>query len=264
MATTYTTTKKLLKPGNNDFVDTWDVPVNTDWDYIDTAFGGVTSINGSGQLATTYVLAEAEYRPGIILITGAITANLTYQFPSSIGGRWVVKNGTTGAYTVTFTSAGAGASAAITQGNTTTIYCDATNVYLTISTSNVSFTNAALTTPTLTSATVTGYTESVVAIGTVTSTSTISLTNGTVQTATLTASTACTFTMPSVSPAGRSFILMLKQDASTGAGTATFTGVHWPANTAPTVTATAGTMDIFTFVSNGTNWYGTASQNYNA
>jgi hypothetical protein len=105
------------------------------------------------------------------------------------------------------------------------------------------------------------YTEAVVAIGTVTSSSTLSLATGTVQTATLTASTACTFTMPTAT-AGKSFVLLLKQAASTGNGTATFTSVKWSGGTAPTITATAGTMDILTFIADGTNWYGSFIQNY--
>jgi len=115
--------------------------------------------------------------------------------------------------------------------------------------------------PTVTNPTVTNYVESVVAIGTVTSSSTIALTNGTVQTATLTASTACTFTMPTAT-AGKSFVLLLKQAASTGNGTATFTGVKWGTAGAPTITATAGKMDILTFIADGTNWYGSIAQGY--
>ena len=106
-----------------------------------------------------------------------------------------------------------------------------------------------------------GFIEGAVAIGTVTTTHTISLANGTSQTATLTASTACTFTMPSVA-SGRRFVLYLRQAAVTGNGTATFTGVKWPAGAAPTITATAGRMDILTFVSDGINWYGSIVQNY--
>ena len=105
------------------------------------------------------------------------------------------------------------------------------------------------------------YIEGVVAIGTVTTASTISLANGTVQTATLTASTACTFTMPS-NVAGKSFVMLLKQAAATGNGTATFTSVKWGTAGAPTITATAGKMDILTFIADGTNWYGSAAQGY--
>jgi hypothetical protein len=117
------------------------------------------------------------------------------------------------------------------------------------------------TSPTINNPTVTNYVESVVAIGTVTSSNTIALTNGTVQTATLTASTACTFTMPTAT-AGKSFVLLLKQAASTGNGTATFTGVKFGTAGAPTITATAGKMDILTFVADGTNWYGSIAQGY--
>jgi hypothetical protein len=118
-----------------------------------------------------------------------------------------------------------------------------------------------LTAKTLTNPTVTNYVESVVAIGTVTSSSTLALTNGTVQTATLTASTACTFTMPTAT-AGKSFVLLLKQAAATGNGTATFTSVKWGTAGAPTITAAAGKMDILTFIADGTNWYGSISQGY--
>jgi len=117
------------------------------------------------------------------------------------------------------------------------------------------------TSPTVNNPTVTNYVESVVAIGTVTTTNTIALTNGTVQTATLTASTACTFTMPTAT-AGKSFVLLLKQAATTGNGTATFTSVKWGTAGAPTITATAGKMDILTFFADGTNWYGSIAQGY--
>ena len=120
-----------------------------------------------------------------------------------------------------------------------------------------------ITNKTLTGATIKGYTESTVA-ATITGggvACTLSLANGTVQTATLTASTACTFTMPTVT-AGKSFTLLLKQAASTGNGTATFTGVKWSAAGAPTITATAGKMDILTFIADGINWYGSYTQGF--
>jgi hypothetical protein len=55
---------------------------------------------------------------------------------------------------------------------------------------------------------------------------------------------------------------LLKQAASTGGGTATFTGVKYNSFGTPTMTSTAGKMDIFSFVSDGTNWYGSVSQGY--
>ena len=110
---------------------------------------------------------------------------------------------------------------------------------------------------TLTNTQVNNYTEGVVAIGNSSTTQTLSLANGTFQTVTLTAN--CTFTMPTVT-AGKSFMLFL----STGAGnlTATFTGVKFPSNTAPTITTTASRTDIITFAADGSSWYGSAVQNY--
>lgn len=174
-----------------------------------------------------------------------------------------------GSNTVTFSTAGTERIRIDNTGNTT--FANTINVTgaatfsNTISvTGNVTFSNTVSIQSDLS---VTGnsnfknYTEGVVNIGTVTTSSTINLTNGTVQTATLTASTGCTFTMPTAA-AGKSFILLLKQAASTGSGTATFTGVKWGTAGAPTITATAGKMDIVSFVSDGTNWYGTISQGY--
>lgn len=122
-------------------------------------------------------------------------------------------------------------------------------------------TNKTLTNPTINNPTINNYTEGTVAIGTVTTSHTFDLTSGTLQTATLTASTACTFTMPTAS-SGKSFLLVLNQAATTGNGTATFTSVLWAGGSAPTVTAAAGSIDMFSFVSDGTNWYGAVTQDF--
>ena len=103
----------------------------------------------------------------------------------------------------------------------------------------------------------THYTESVVAIGNSGTTQTLALTSGTVQTCTLTGN--CTFTMPTAT-AGKSFVMLLKTGA--GSFTATFTGVKWPGNVAPTITATAAKLEVISFIADGTNWYGNISQNY--
>jgi hypothetical protein len=158
--------------------------------------------------------------------------------------------------TTTQASAGLTASGSATLTNKTIAF--GSNTLTDVASTNTSQT---LTSKTLTNPSINNYTEGVVAIGTVTSSHTFSLTNGTVQTATLTASTACTFTMPTAT-AGKSFIVLLKQAASTGNGTATFTGVKWGTAGAPTITATAGKMDILSFIADGTNWYGAIQQGY--
>lgn len=104
-----------------------------------------------------------------------------------------------------------------------------------------------------------GYTEETFSSNTG-SALTISLANGTIQILTLTAT--CTFTFPTAT-AGRSFMILLKQDATGGRAVNWPASVKWPNNIAPTITTTANKMDKYVFVADGTNWLGTnAGQNY--
>lgn len=110
---------------------------------------------------------------------------------------------------------------------------------------------------TLTNPTVTNYTETRFTANSSTAI-TLNLTNGTMQDITLTGS--ATITMPTAT-AGKSFLLLLRSGA--GSYTVTWSTVKWPSGTAPTVTTTASRMDIYSFYSDGTNWYGTTvGQNY--
>lgn len=114
------------------------------------------------------------------------------------------------------------------------------------------------TSPTITTPTITGYIETAPTAANSGTSATLDISSGTVLRYTMTGN--CTFTMPTSPTAGQSFILILTQDG-TGGRTAVFTGVKWPAATAPTITTTATTgRDILTFVYDGTNWYGTAAQ----
>lgn len=120
-----------------------------------------------------------------------------------------------------------------------------------------SFTST-LTSLSLTNPTVTNYTETPYTANSSTAI-TLALTNGTVQIITLTGN--ATITMPSA-VSGKSFIMFLKQDA-TGSRTVTWSTVKWAGGTAPTITSTASRQDIYSFFSDGTNWYGvTVAQNY--
>lgn len=122
-------------------------------------------------------------------------------------------------------------------------------------------TAATLTNKTLADPTINAYTEGVVAVGVVTTACSLSIVSGTVLTATLTPATTCVFTMPTP-VAGKSFTLLLKQDASAGNGAASFTSVKWGAGGAPVITTDAGKMDILSFFSDGVNWYGQYAQGY--
>ena len=141
MASSYTTNKDIEKPGNGDYVDTWNVPLNGDMTVVDYALGTAISFNataGSQTLGsynhTTRGLDTYSYIPLIINVTGAISANVTYTIPSGVGGQWIVYNTTTdatgGPWTVTFASGGGGTSQVIARSAPIIIYCDGTNVRL--------------------------------------------------------------------------------------------------------------------------------------
>lgn len=104
---------------------------------------------------------------------------------------------------------------------------------------------------------VTGYKETHTDNGNTGTTQTIDITSSTIQTYTLNGN--CVFTMPAAD-AGRSFTVLLKTGA--GSFTGTFTGVKFPGNVAPTITASGNRADVLTFISDGTNWYGNAVQDY--
>jgi hypothetical protein len=117
------------------------------------------------------------------------------------------------------------------------------------------------TSPSISTPTINGYVEGNTDIGVVGASATLSIASSTVLTATLTGGTATTFTMPAVA-AGKAFTLYLKQPASGAIGSAVFTGVKWPNGGVPVVTELNGVLDIFPFISDGVNWYGSSLQNF--
>ena len=142
MTTSYTTNKRLQAPASGDLNGAWAAPVNADWNVIDAALGGHTSLSvtsQSGVVALTAPVYDASgnltsigtYVNPIIQVAGAFTSSSTtvnYQFPTGVGGSWYVTNSATGGGTLTFSSAGGGTTANIPAGSTVPIICDGTNV----------------------------------------------------------------------------------------------------------------------------------------
>lgn len=84
----------------------------------------VKSVAGSADV----VLTAAEAVNGILEFTGVLTGNISVIVPTSPTRSWIVKNGTTGAYTLTVKTV-SGSGVLCTQGKNAVVYTDGANVY---------------------------------------------------------------------------------------------------------------------------------------
>lgn len=131
MASTFTTNKHIEKPASGDYNNAWAAPVNMDWDGLDNAVGGNSAINVTGVGGPTIALVLAQYQPPNINFIGALSADLTYQIPSGVGGVWTIQNATSGSgHVLTISSGGGGGSLALPAGYRTLVVCDGVNVEL--------------------------------------------------------------------------------------------------------------------------------------
>ena len=112
MATT--TNKSLVEPAFNNTTGTlpdgtpytsWDSPLNYNETVTDNAFGGVVAVSTAG-ITTTQTLTLAQYQPLIINFSGALTVNLIYNFPTGVGGHWIIRNSCTGNFSLSVGSNG--------------------------------------------------------------------------------------------------------------------------------------------------------------
>jgi hypothetical protein len=127
MASTYTTNKHLEEPANGDYVNDWDVPVNSNWTAIDASLGGATTLTA---VTGTTTLSVAQYQNLLLEVGGTLTNNVTYTLPSGVGGQWIydTSNLTPGAYGVTLKSAGGGATLTLPSSTQGAVFSDGTNV----------------------------------------------------------------------------------------------------------------------------------------
>ena len=126
MVSTYSPNKNLELPGNGDYVDTWNVPANSDFTVIDKAFGSTQTYTLSSSNVTVTTSESQNLR---IYLQGTLTANVNIFLPA-VGGMWIVDNETTGSFTVTVkTVAGGSTGVAVSQGVRSFITANGTNVY---------------------------------------------------------------------------------------------------------------------------------------
>lgn len=290
----YTASLRLVQPSTGEYSGTWGTQVNNGITaLVDASIAGTTSITmtAANYTLTTANGASDESRAMFLVIGGTPGAAREVIVPA-VSKLYFVTNNTTGGFAQTVkTSTGSGIS--VPNGASMTLRCDGTNVVVaqnyfasitlgsalpvasggtgitafgtgvaTALGQNVTGSGGMVlaTSPTVASPTInSGYTEATVTANTGTA-YTIDLANGSLQILTLTGN--CTFTFPTPT-AGRSFMLLLRQDA-TGGRTVTWPGmVRWPSAVNPVITSAASKTDKFVFTADGTNWLGsTGGLNY--
>lgn len=120
----------------------WISTVENNTSNPDTGGAGWQSLAFEGLVAsslvsntTTISAFQAAYP--IITIVGTLTANGTVILPNSVG-EWIINNNTTGAFTLTAKTA-AGTGVTLTQGQSTYVFGDGTNIYFADSAKVASF-----------------------------------------------------------------------------------------------------------------------------
>lgn len=86
---------------------------------------GRATVSVAGGAGVT--LTAAQHSLPILILTGALTANINVIFPA-ISGTWIVRNQTTGSFTVTCKTA-AGSGVVVSQGTSNALWGDGTNIY---------------------------------------------------------------------------------------------------------------------------------------
>lgn len=107
-----TTNKGYQYPAHGGNVNSWDTPLNADWETLDLNLGGTLSVSLA---AGSVVLTSNQQQNLIYTLTGALPGNVIVQW-SAVGGIYVVNNQTTGNFSVTLQTAGGGLTTVIPQG----------------------------------------------------------------------------------------------------------------------------------------------------
>ena len=128
MASTYTTSLRIEKPGTGEQSGTWGATVNTSYDLMEKAVAGYLSIAmaDANVTLTTANGSSDQARNAVIELTGTNTATRECIVPA-VSKVYVIKNSTTQSVTVK-TSGGTGPT--ILTGKTSIVYCDGTNANL--------------------------------------------------------------------------------------------------------------------------------------
>lgn len=145
MANNYSSGKALLvEPGLGSYVNSWYLPVNSNFSVIDATMSGTTTINASsltpGVPFAVLVFQNFEQNPTPqtnplagqnlrVRVTGSLTFDISILIPAGTPGLWIIDNQTTGNFAVNVkTTATGSVGIQAKQGLMSLIFCDGTNV----------------------------------------------------------------------------------------------------------------------------------------
>jgi microcystin-dependent protein len=136
---------QAVEPSFGSYVDTWNIPCNSNFGVIDAALSGSTPINVSSVSSSSPFInitfsqfnATANPTPWTnpnagqnlnINLTGVLTFNITVYLQQTPG-FWIISNNTSGSFAITVaTTAPSGTSIQLPQGFSSLVYSNGTNV----------------------------------------------------------------------------------------------------------------------------------------
>ncbi len=120
-----TTTPNIVltnqQEGSNN--NTWGQIADANFETIDNKFGDTTSIATTGG---TTVLTNSQEIVGHIDISGTLVSNAVIEF-SGRGGNWIIRNNTTGSFSVTCKLSGT-TGVAVGQGSSRVVWCEGSDI----------------------------------------------------------------------------------------------------------------------------------------
>lgn len=140
-ADTFTALLGFLKQGTGNNNNTWGALLNSgDFDEVDLAIAGrnaITTTGGTTDLSASPPPAGPSGAIHAILdVSGVLASNAIIKVPN-LSKIWIIRNGTTGAFTLTVETPSGSPSVALPQGGWSMVWCDGNNtIYTGISTTN--------------------------------------------------------------------------------------------------------------------------------
>lgn len=133
MPSSFSTDLKLELMVTGENAGTWGDKTNTNLNLVQQAIAGYQGVSIAGGAQTTALAMSnatlSNARNMVLEFTGAITGNQIVTIPDGIEKYYILKNSTSGAFSVTFKYAGTGSGITLTQGFLTAAFGDGSEIY---------------------------------------------------------------------------------------------------------------------------------------